>query len=114
MANVNLEYGEVATIPWTIDTNITGKRVIFAAGDTFTSAPKFRKATDGVGGVTVTQASPTGVGTIAAAEADFGSGKLEFGRSYHASLWYEDAGGANPVCVWTGTVVVTPTRTRAA
>lgn len=111
MATITLEHGEVASIPWTIAADITGKTVIFTVARNTAGARVLRKTS--ASGITVTQATPTGIGTIAIAEADFGSGKLEAG-SYVYALWYENADSSNPVHVATGQLDVTGTVARTA
>lgn len=115
MATVSLKYGEVTAIPFTIAADITGKVVVFVisrtAGGSDPAARVFRKTS--ASGITVTQASPTGIGTIAVAEADFGAAKLDVGNWTH-SLWYEDADGSNPVETATDRVTVSGTVARTA
>lgn len=114
MSTVNLEHGEVATIDWTIDANITGKTVIFAIASRPGATRLVRKTSAGGGGVTVTQAGPTGIGTVAIAEADFAAGKIDKAGTYAYSLWFEDADGSNPIHVDGGTLVVAGTVARTA
>lgn len=111
MSTISLEHGEVATVPWTIDADITGKTVIFVVAKSYGGDRLVRKTS--ADGITVTQASPTGAGTIAIAVSDFSDSALRAG-TYVYSLWYEDADGSNPIHVARGTLTVAGTVARTA
>ena len=121
-ATVNLEHGEIASINWTIAADLTNKKVVWTVAATAQGTRLLRKASD-TGGVTISQSTPTGIGSVTILEADFTSiphvdGNIVDGipaTRYYYSLWYEDSsGGSNPVHTAFGFLIVKGTVPRAA